>query len=219
MKLFLLSVALLGNMSPPSYLVRLPPGREWVYEVSAWVFAALAVVAGGLWYARRRTLRPATRRVLLWLVAGGLAVGYSAGWVWCHRDAGVVPPDLAASVAVWMHGVWAVGAALVLLEGWRRVRGGPASRGPVALAGRALALAVVTLAAGGLVGAVGFRLAFVVLLPGYLLADLGGSTEAGALLAFLGGNVVSLWATWAFVLWSQQGLRADAEPAAPGAVS
>ena len=110
-----------------------------------------------------------------------------------------------------------MGAAVVLLAGWRRVRGGPADRGLVALAGRAFALAVVTLAAGGLVGAVGFRLAFVVLLPGYLLAKLGDKTEAGALLAFLGGNVVLWWATWAFVLWSRQALRADVKPVEPGA--
>ena len=215
MKPSLLSVPLVGNMPPPSYQVTIPPGREWVYEIVPWVFVALAVAAGGLWLARRRVLRPATRRTLLWLAAGGLAVGYSSAWLWGHRDAGVVPPDLPASVAVWMHGVWGVSAAVVLLAGWRHVRGGPAGRRPVALVGRALALAVVTLAAGGLVGALGFRLAFVVLLPGYWLAELGGTTEWVALLAFLGGNVVPWWAAWAVVLWSHQGLRADMEPAEP----
>jgi hypothetical protein len=219
MKLSLMCVALFGNMPPPSYLVTLPPGREWVYEVAAWVFAALAMAASGLWFVRRRTLQPSSRRALLWLTAGSLAVVYSARWLWRHRDGGVVPPDLLASVAFGMPGVWAVGSAIVMLAGWRRVRGVRAGRGPTALAGRALGLAVVTLATGGLAGSLGFQLAFVVLFPGYLVAELGSATEYGPLLVLLGVNVVLWWAAWAFALWARDGFRANKGPAGPAAVA
>lgn len=201
-----LSSALFGNMPPPSHLVTLPPGREWVYECAAWAFVALAAASAGLWVVRRQTLRPAVRRALLWLAAGGLAVAFSCNWLWQHRDANMVPPGLVASVAVSMHAVWAVGAAVVVVVGWRRVRSG---RGSPAFVGRALALALVTLAAAGLFAELDFRLALMVVLPGYLLAELVGGAQAAAVVVFFGANVVVWWAAWAFVLWVRNGALPD----------
>jgi hypothetical protein len=237
-----LSVALLGNMPPPSYQVTLPRGREWVYESAAGAFVALALAAFGLWYTRGRALRPALRRALLWLAAGCLAVAYSSWWLWDHRDAGLVPPRLAASVAVWMPGLWAAGCAVVLLGGWRHERGGRPERVPpnrvgsgadlkpdptetkfgpggvpVVIAGRALALAVVTLVLGGMAGELGLRPALVVFLPGLWFAGFGTGTEYGGLLAFLGGNLATWWAAWAVALWAHNRLRAGRGHAGPDA--
>jgi hypothetical protein len=79
-------MALLANMGPPSYLVKIPAGREPVYQLVGAVFVAIALAAGGVWLARHGQLRAKTRRVLLWLVAGGLAVSYACWWVLDHHD-------------------------------------------------------------------------------------------------------------------------------------
>jgi len=191
-----LSAALFGNMGPPSYVVTLPPGREWVYERAAWVFVAVAVAAAGLWVVRRRALRPAPRRALLWLAAGSLAVAYSGNWLWTHRDAGVVAPGLTSSLAVWMHGCWGVGAAVVVVAGWQRVRGG-VSR---AVAGRALALALATVVTALMGYAVGFEPALLLVLPGILVMEIMRGSDAFEMLGFFGVNVGLWWGGWVFFL-------------------
>lgn len=204
-------MTLFANMGPPSYLVTLPRGEEWAYEYAAWAFVAVAVMAAGVWVARRQTLRPAVRRALLWLAAGSLAVAYSGGWLWTHRDAGVVPPGPAASLAVWMYGFWGVGAAVVVIAGWRHVRGG------TAITGRSFALAFVTLGVGYFGGAAGFQPALLFILPGYFLAELVRDSEAVYLALFFGVNVALWWAAWAFVLWARQSTRETGERGKPGA--
>ncbi len=122
MGLTLFSAGLFANMPAPSFEVTIPRDREPIYEVVAPLFLALAVAAGGLWCARRHALRPDTRRALLWLSGGCLAVAYSSWWMWDKRNAGIVEPNLATVVAVSMPGLWMLFCAVVLLAG-RRPRG------------------------------------------------------------------------------------------------
>jgi hypothetical protein len=124
----LYSASLFANMPPPSYEVTIPRDRETIYEVAAPLFVALAIAAGGLWYARRHTLRSDVRRALLWLSGGCLAVAYSSWWMWDHRNAGIVEPNLVAIVAVAMPGLWMFCCAVIFLTG-PRPRGGGSGQG------------------------------------------------------------------------------------------
>jgi len=214
------SVALLANMRPPSYEVNIPHGREWIYEYAAGVFATMAIVASGWWCLRRRTLRPASRRALLWLVAGCAAVAYSVGWAWSHRDAGLVPSDLPGSIAAWMPWVWGAGCAAVLALGWSHVCrvGGLPTRvmngvdstpnpggGTFVLISRALVMAVVTVVVADVCIASGLREAYVILLPVILLPGLLLGDE----LVAIGVSVVVWWLVWGFIFWCLPRQRMD----------
>jgi hypothetical protein len=117
---------LLANMvrtsRPDSYRVQIPPGRELAYEFAAPVFLSLAIASAGLWLVRGRRLRVEVRRALLWLSAGGLAVGYSSWWVWEHRGVWAVPMGWAAGLAVYMPALWILFSAVVLIGGMRTIR-------------------------------------------------------------------------------------------------
>src|SRR5258708_1036025 len=95
-----------ANMGPPSYRVELPPGREPVYEYAGPVFPCLAIVAGGLWLARSRSVRTASARTLLWICFGCLAVSFTAHWIWANRRSGTTPSDFESSASVQMPLVW-----------------------------------------------------------------------------------------------------------------
>jgi apolipoprotein N-acyltransferase len=112
----------LGDMAP-YYRVTVPPGREPVYEWAPVAFLALAVLSVGWWLVRSRTVRTGPGRALLWLAAGGLAVSYSAWWVWSHRYAGTIAGDWMSSVAVYMPLLWLALCGAVVVYGRRRARG------------------------------------------------------------------------------------------------
>jgi hypothetical protein len=111
-----------ANMGPPSYQVNIPPQREPVYLFAAPIFLSLAMATGGLWLVQGRRFQPGTRRILLLLGVGGLAVGYSSWWLWKSRGGVVDGPNFAAWVAVSMPCLWVPFSAVVLIGSMRSFR-------------------------------------------------------------------------------------------------
>ena len=66
--------------------------------------------------------------------------------------------------------------------------------------GRSLAIAVMTLTVGAVVGIFAFRSAWLVFAPGFLTAWFGTGSESGGMGAFVGVNLAVWWAAWAAVL-------------------
>jgi hypothetical protein len=114
--------ALWANLGPPSYRVEIPASREPVYEYAAPVFLSLAIVAGGLWIARSRSIRTPLARTLLWVFAGCLAVSLTAHWIWVNRHSGTVESSLASAPFVRMPLVWTTTCAILIAAGWRMFR-------------------------------------------------------------------------------------------------
>ena len=69
-----------GNI-PSFYRVSVPEGLVPVYEVVAAVALSLAVITGGYWLVRHRTLHTPKGRVLLWAVGGLASVVYLSHWI------------------------------------------------------------------------------------------------------------------------------------------
>src|SRR5207237_584181 len=54
------------------------------YAAVAGCCLAVAVVTGGFWLRRRRSLRGVRRRVAALVLAGCASVGWASGWLWAH---------------------------------------------------------------------------------------------------------------------------------------
>lgn len=208
----LIPVVLVANLPPPAIRVKLPQNREWLYEGGAWTFAALAVVAMGFWCARRKTLSPRARRVLLWLAAGCVAIAYTTGWLWYHRDSGRVSPNTPATLAAAMPAFWGLGAVIVVVAGWRRVHGNPKKK-PTASAGRALLFALVTLGAAFVFEEDRFEMVYIIFLPAIVLVKFFRIPNSG-FLAF-GVILVFWWVAWYLVL-KQSGGHTETTPTSNG---
>lgn len=98
--------SVLGNVGPPSYLVKIPPDSVLWYQYAPALFLSLSLVLFGWWIARSRALRQGRDRAMLIACAGSLAVSYSAWWIWQHRDSGMLERDFEAILAVELPWLW-----------------------------------------------------------------------------------------------------------------
>jgi hypothetical protein len=111
-----------ANGPPPLYHVKIPPGSEKWYQFAAPIALSFAIAAIGLWLARSRSIRKTGGRLLLWTAGGCLTVGYSAWWIWSHRNYGTFEPDSIDVAACYMPCLWPVFCIVLIVIGRRFVR-------------------------------------------------------------------------------------------------